>query len=293
MIISVSRRTDIPAFYAEWFVNRIRAGYCHVPNPYNPNQVARVSLKPEDVDVIVFWTRYCRPLLRHLSELDAKGFRYYFLYTIVSYPLPVHLKSPPLQSSLQDFRRLARRIGPERVIWRYDPLWLSTRTDAEYHIKTYQQIARRLRGYTRRSVISIATIYRKVKKRLESLTRQGLGFSDIKADALKDLMEALSGIAGENEMQVTSCAQQTDWTPYGIRPGKCVDDEYIKKVFGLNVSGRKDPAQRQACGCVVSKDIGMYDTCLFGCAYCYATTRFDLARANYKRHDPDGVSLIC
>src|SRR5512135_950390 len=125
MIISASRRTDIPAFYSRWFMNRVRAGYCTVPNPFNANQVKRISLLPEEVDVIVFWTRNPRPLFPFLKELDVRGVRYYFQFTLLDNPRSIDPKTPPAESALQTFRALSEQVGPARVIWRYDPLVLS------------------------------------------------------------------------------------------------------------------------------------------------------------------------
>jgi len=292
MIISASRRTDIPAFYADWFVNRLRAGFCTVPNPFNPNQVSRVSLKPEDVDVIVFWTRNPRPLMRHLAELDARGYRYYFQYTLLDNPRLIDPHVPALEGSLTTFRELADRVGPERVIWRYDPIVWSNVTGPEFHQQTYERIARALRGYTRRSVISLLDVYRKAEKRLKALAQQGIELATPDEDDLSKLMRTLVETATANDIEITSCAEQIDLRPYGVRPGKCVDDEYIKRVFGLDVTHDKDPSQRPACGCVVSRDIGMYDSCLFGCAYCYATSNLERASANHAQHHPDSPSLI-
>lgn len=291
-IISASRRTDIPAFYADWFVNRIRAGYCTVPNPFNPNQVARISLEPQDVDVIVFWTRNPRPLMRHLAELDARGYRYYFQHTLLDNPRPIEPHTPTLDASLATFRELAGRVGPERVIWRYDPIVWSNITGLEFHRQAYERIARALRGYTRRSVISLLDIYRKAEKRLGALAGQGIELAAPDQDDVEKLMRTLVEIAAANDIEITSCAEQIDLRPYGVRPGKCVDDEYIRRVFGLDVTHDKDPSQRAACGCVVSRDIGMYNSCLFGCAYCYATSGLAQATANHAQHQPDSPSLI-
>jgi hypothetical protein len=298
MIISASRRTDIPAFYATWLINRIRAGFCDVPNPFNREQVTRVSLRLEDVDVIVFWTRNPRPLFRYLDELDGCGYRYYFQYTLLNNPRTIDEHVPPLAAALSTFRELAERIGPERVIWRYDPIVLSDATDAEFHRRTYAQIAEMLRGYTLRSVVSLMDVYRKAERRLqESGIRyqtfaEASGPREVLPPQVGELLTDLAAMAGANGMEIVSCAEELDLRPYGIRPGKCVDDEYIGRVFGIRVDTTKDPGQRPACGCVVSKDIGMYDSCLFGCRYCYATTSFKLARRNYGKHDPAGPSLI-
>ncbi|RLB32999.1 MAG: hypothetical protein DRH11_10100, partial [Deltaproteobacteria bacterium] len=167
MIISASRRTDIPAFYATWFLNRVRQGYCFVPNPFNFSQIAHISLKPEDVEVIAFWTRNPLPLLPYLKELDERGFRYYFLYTVMKNPRQLDPGSPSIDVSLESFKQLAQTIGPEKVIWRYDPIVFTSLTGLEYHKSAFQSIAGALKGLTRQVVISTVSLYRKSAKRLQ------------------------------------------------------------------------------------------------------------------------------
>lgn len=296
MIISASRRTDIPAFYAEWFINRIRAGECAVPNPFNRNQVSVVSLRPQDVDVLVFWTRNPRPLFPYLAELDRRGYRYYFQYTLLDNPRALDPKSPPVEAAIKTFQALAAQIGAQRVIWRYDPIVLSEVTPPAFHMQAHARIAEALAGCTSRNVISLLDIYRKAQGRLGQLRSQGITVKEFKPDTIaEEAVEMLCGLAANaqrNGMEITSCAEEADLLPYGIRPGKCVDDEYIARTFGLHLSPQKDPSQRPACGCVTSKDIGMYDTCLFGCQYCYATSSFETARRNHAQHDPETAALV-
>jgi hypothetical protein len=292
VIISASRRTDIPAFYSEWLMNRVRSGYCHVPNPFNRSQVSFVSLKPEDVDVIVFWTRNPRPLLPYLAELDDRGFRYYFLYTLMDNPRQIDPGAPPFGAAIRTFRELSDRIGPKKIIWRYDPILLTSITGAGFHEEAYNLIANALNGYTARSIVSIAHIYRKIQKRIRELENEGIELLPANHLVLLQLMTSLAGIAGENGMQIRSCADEMDLQGCGIKPGKCVDDELIAGELGLKLDPGKDTCQRKHCGCVQSKDIGMYDSCLFGCVYCYATTSFDRAHANYRMHNPLSASLL-
>lgn len=295
MNISASRRTDIPAFYAKWFINRIREGFCTVPNPFNPKQISRISLLPDDVDVIVFWTRNPKPIFPYLEKLNQLGYRYYFQYTLLGYPREIDTKGPALDAAILTFKELVDRIGPERVIWRYDPIVFSQLTGTQYHIQNYAQIATALKGYARRSVISVMDMYAKLRKRLDKLNREGVGIVDYagKLDPRFDeLLKTLVRVAAENGMQIQSCAEQLDLVRYGIQPGKCIDDEYLAQTFEIEVGQKKDPGQRKACGCVVSKDIGMYDSCLFGCQYCFATGSFERARVNYEKHDPQSPSLV-
>lgn len=295
MIISASRRTDIPAFYAPWFMNRIRAGFCHVPNPFNRNQVSRVALRPQDVDVIVFWTRNPHPIFSGLNELDSLGYRYYFQFTIMDNPRSVDSKSPPAEAAISAFKALSDRLGSERVIWRYDPIVLSPVTDADYHRLRFDRIAKQLHGYTTRSVISIMDVYKKAERRLQALAMQGVTLPPhpiVQWPGYSELLEDIADMAVRHGMEIVSCAEDLDLTGYGILPGKCIDDGLIERVFGLRPSVKKDPSQRSACGCVVSRDIGMYDSCLFGCQYCYATSSFDRAAINHAEHDIESPSLI-
>ena len=232
MIISASRRTDLPAFYTDWFMNRIRAGFCTVPNPFNPQQISRISLSPEDVDVIVFWTRNPRPLLPHLAELDQRGYRYYFQYTLLDYPRPIETSTPPTAVAIENFQALAGQIGPERVIWRYDPILFSAQTGASFHLETYTRLAENLHGYTRRSVISVLTFYAKLQSRFEALAEQGLpvvNIQDRQGPRFAELMRSLVDVAAANQMQVYSCASELDLQSYGIQPVQVYAD-MLRKV---------------------------------------------------------------
>jgi hypothetical protein len=292
MIISASRRTDIPAFYAEWMANRVRAGFCTLPNPFNRHQISRVSLRPEDVDVIVFWTRNPHPLMPHLRELDDRGLRYYFQFTILGYPRKLDPKSPPVATAVDAFKDLSGLLGPCRLIWRYDPLIFTSLTTAEFHRENYARLAEILRGHTRRSVVSVVDMYRKVERRLKALDRTPAAVETWAPQEMGGLLRELARLATANGMEIVSCAEEIDLSPFGIRPGKCVDDEMIEEAFGIQVNRKKDSTQRAACGCVVSRDIGMYDSCFFGCQYCYATQSFERARVNFNQHDPMSPSLV-
>ena len=294
MIISVSRRTDLPAFYTPWFINRVRAGYCAVPNPYNPAQVSRVSLRPSDVTAFVFSTRNPRPILPHLAELDDLGYRYYFLITLVNNPRSIDPKSPSSEAAVSAIRDLAGRLGPRRVIWRYDPIVLSSQTGLGYHIENFTRLASALQGATTHCIISILDEYSCARTRLEAL--RALGIDIFRGSRLNrlvtELVPRLVDVASRHGIALTSCAERIDLAPLGVKPGKCMDDRLLSDVFGLSLSGKKDPSQRLECGCVPSKDIGMYHSCLFGCAYCYANRNFGEARRNHKRHDPNSPSML-
>lgn len=293
MIISASRRTDIPAFFAKWFIHRIRTGFCTVPNPFNPTQVTTIDLRPEMVDVIVFWTRYPKPVFPFLDELAERGYRFYFQYTILNNPRLIDQRQPDLDHSIDVFRELSRRIGPERVIWRYDPILLSNITGSQFHIENYTRLTEALRGFTCRSMISIMDFYPKTTRRFNELARTGFQLTpnDQVPGLLKDLIPPIVQAASDNGMEIFSCAEPFDLKRYGVQPGKCVDDEYIQKVFHIDAGHEKDPYQRKECGCVKSRDIGVYNSCIFECAYCYATQDFTRSRRRYQQHDPGSASI--
>jgi hypothetical protein len=204
MIISASRRTDIPAFYAEWMVHRLREGYCTVPNPCNRNQVSSISLRPEDVDVIVFWTRNPLPLLPYLEELDSRGYRYYFQYTILGYPREIERHAPPLATAIETFRELSERLGSGRVIWRYDPIVFTGLTPPAFHRENFQRLAESLRGCTRRSVVSIVDMYRKTESRLKELEGTPAAIRPCEAGDFQKLMRDLAELAPANGMDIVS-----------------------------------------------------------------------------------------
>ena len=292
MIISASRRTDIPAFYSEWFMRRIHQQYCLCVNPFNRHQVTQVSLQPEDVDALVFWTKNAEPLLSRLPELDARGYRYYFQYTLNGYGELFEPNLPELERCIETFLQLSERIGAERVIWRYDPVILSSRTDVSYHQQRFGYILERLQAATRRIVVSIVDDYRKASHNFKRLQVQGLTIqTDYRAEQLASLCTFMSEQAGRHNIPVYSCAESFDLTPFDILPGKCVDGDLIARLFNVQVKAGKDRSQRRECGCLQSKDIGFYDTCLHGCAYCYAGTLQSGLR-NRVKHEVDSPLLI-
>lgn len=292
MIISASRRTDIPAFYAEWFMNRIHAGFCEVQNPYNSRQVSRISLRAEDVDVIVFWTRNPKPLMPRLPELDSLGYRYYFLYTLMDNPRYLDPNMSALETRIGTFQKLSEMIGQDKVIWRYDPIVLANDMTPEFHLQRYEKIAFRLYGSTQRCIVSFVDSYRKIQKRLDKIETEGHFIETPKPETIIDSMKTLSKISHRYGMEIYSCAEEEDFRPYGVAPSQCIDSQLIRKLFNISVTDRKDTSQRKACRCAESRDIGSYNSCLYQCVYCYATSNFDRARSNHKRHKPEGTQLL-
>jgi DNA repair photolyase len=293
MIISASRRTDIPAFYSEWFMNRIHAGYCLVANPFNPRQISRVSLAPDDVDAIAFWSKNPAPLMPHLDELDAMGHRYYFQYTLCGYSAELEPHVPPVEERIATFRELAHRLSPLRVIWRYDPIVVSDYTDVDFHKRTFERIASALEGMTTRVVISLVDYYGKVRRNLKPLEGAGWQFAEYTGAETesRDLLRWMAAAAQEHGLKIQCCSETVNLADLGIRPGKCIDDGLLNEVWGVPLT-TKDPGQRSACLCAISKDIGANDTCLHGCRYCYATNSLAAAAARRRQHDPHSPILV-
>ncbi|GAB4221065.1 MAG TPA: DUF1848 domain-containing protein [Spirochaetota bacterium] len=272
MIISASRRTDIPAFYSQWFIDCIQKGHCSVTNPFNPNQRKEVSLLPSDVDAIVFWTRYPVPLMKYLGQLTDSGYRYIFLYTITGYPSWLEPHSPELSHAIQAFKDVSRILGSQKVVWRYDPLVFSKELDFDFHIKNFAAIAQQLQGYTQRVIISIMEPYKKVTRRLKVLHEKGIvtyPMNIFGQDELFKFFTCITHIAFDCGMQIHSCC--SNLTEFGIENGACIDGNLINSMFGLDLHFEKDIYQRTNCLCAKSVDIGTYNTCKFGCLYCYAS----------------------
>jgi DNA repair photolyase len=273
MIISASRRTDIPAFYSSWFMERIREGNTLVRNPFNPSQAKTVSLRPEEVDAIVFWTRNAEPLMKNLIELDDRGYNYIFLYTITGYGTPLEKKSPPLEKALETFKKLSHEIGPEKIFWRFDPIIYASEKEEEWIASCFNQIARALRNETQRVIVSFLDFYPKVVKRLKAVEKE-CGFKIIELTHQNNIVgkisTTLAELATTNSMEICSCAENEELASFGIQPGSCIDGQVLNRLFGTQITIEKDKSQRLQCRCTTSKDIGEYRTCHHGCVYCYA-----------------------
>jgi hypothetical protein len=290
-VISASRRTDIPAFYAQWFMNRIRAGFCHWINPFS-DRVYRISLAPEDCVAVVFWTRHPQPLLPHLPELDGRGYKYYFLYTLLGYPRVIDAHAPEAEVAVDTFRRLSNLISPSRVFWRYDPILFGSVTPPEYHLEQFAFLAQRLKGYTQRCIFSFLVPYGKTQRNLARLSaKEGIVFEPPDPEQRRRLLVAMVDIARDNGMQLYTCCEADNLQIEGIRRSSCVDLQILRELTSDPNLFLKSKPTRPLCGCVESVDIGSYDTCLFGCAYCYATNSRRVALKRHAAHDPDDTIL--
>lgn len=289
-VISVSRRTDIPAFYAEWFMNRIRAGYARYKHPFG-GKIYDVSLKPEDVIAFVFWSRNYSPLLPYLPHLDQLGYGGYFHFTITDFGIPLEPHALPTQKVVDVFKSLADRYSPKYVLWRFDPMILSNKTPGEYMLEKFESLARQLRGYTERCYTSFVDFYNKTRRNLQILSKQGFHFYDPEIEEKISLIRQLVEIGKMDDIRLYACCESELLAVPGLKQAHCVDALLIHELFPEKFRTLKQTPTRKGCGCFASRDIGAYDTCIYGCVYCYANSSHQKALANYKQHDPESPVL--
>ena len=285
MIVSVSRRTDIPAFYTEWFFNRLKEGYVYVQNPFNTKQISKVDLTPKSVDCFVFWTKNAEPMLARLDEL--KDYKFYFQFTITGYGRDVERGIKDKKAIIESFKDLSKKIGKERVILRYDPILLSKKYTIERHIALFERLCSQLSGYTQKCVISFVDLYKKTERNTKMLNLKPITIED-----MRKIADEFSKIASKYDITLETCSESVDLSDFGIKKGKCIDDGLIERLLGCKLKVGKDKTQRDVCGCVASVDIGQYNTCRHHCAYCYANFNYETVENNIILHDVHSPMLI-
>lgn len=328
VIISASRSTDIPAFYANWFINRLKAGYCVWYNPFNQKPMY-VSF--ENTKVVVFWTKNPEPMIEFLPELDKRGIHYYFQVTLNDYEKEgFEPNIPSLQKRIDTFKRLSQLVGKEKVIWRFDPLVLSDNLSPRQLLTKIYHIGNAIKGYTDKLVFSFVDVkaYRKVQNNLVKetpyFTKDNVETAEPQGDKRYELVEGLVKLReywkseGWN-IQLATCAEEIDLEQYDIEHNKCIDGDLMERIFSddkellyylktgklpekdlfgmlpeipLKSKNLKDKGQRKICGCMESKDIGMYNTCRHFCVYCYANTSKEIVLKNKSKHSDDSESII-
>ena len=329
VIISASSSTDIPAFYAKWFFNRLAKGYCVWRNPFNQEPLY-VSFK--NTKAIVFWTKNPKPIIPYLSELDKRGIHYYFQVTLNDYVREgFEPNLPSVEERVETFRNLSNLIGKERVIWRFDPLIITPEITPRNLLSRIWKIGNMLKGSTDKLVFSFVDVlsYRKVQNNLvrdtNCFTKENVETAEMTAGQKLETVEGLVRLReiwkeqGWN-LSLATCAEDIDLDQYGIEHNRCIDGELMKRIFAddeefvyyLNTghlperdlfgqlsprkqksaTALKDKGQRKMCGCMISKDIGMYNTCRHFCVYCYANTSKASVLNNAARHSADSESLI-
>jgi len=279
MIISASRRTDIPALYPDWFINRLKAGFLLTRNPLNRTQISQINLAPDKVDCIVFWTKNPQPIFKYLNYLNS--YYYYFHFTLTPYNSTIEINLPDKKRLLDFFKKLSDIIGPERIIWRYDPVFYTEYFNYSTHLQYFEDIASNLSGYTEKCIYSFLTVYKKCEKNMKSIK-----FCRPPVEDIIKLSEGFARISESAGIKLQTCADDYDLTCFGITRGKCIDDELITKISGKQLHLTKDRNQRVSCLCVPSVDIGAYNTCTHCCLYCYANYDHDIAYKKFINHNP-------
>ena len=285
MIIQTGMRTDIPAFYSNWLINRIKEGYVLVRNPYNPIQVTKYSLSPEIVDLIVFCTKDPSPMFSYMDHLKPYG-QYWFV-TITPYGKEIEPNVPNKRKVMEDFKRLSDFVGVDSVSWRYDPIFIDPEHSVRWHIDRFGEMAETLCGYTKTCVISFIDIYKKVAR----------NFPECKEVSFPDRLtigKEFIQIAGQYGMTVKPCAEGNDLEIYGADCSGCMTVKTFETALhaSLNVPKRGKNQRNGECACLLGTDIGAYDTCGHLCRYCYANTNPELVKRNMGRHDPKSPFLI-
>lgn len=283
MILSASRRTDIPAFYPEWFMNRIKEGYVLVRNPMNYNQISKIVLSPDIIDSIVFWTKDPKNMMPYLPKLDEMGYQYYFQFTLTPYQNDIERNLRDKTEIEDTFLKLSDQIGKERMVWRYDPIILNHQLTIHYHIEQFQRLCNKLHNYVDSVIISFVDLYSKVRTDL---------IRTVQMEEIEELCTVIVSIAKDHGLIVKACSEKIDLSSYGIEKASCIDKNLIENLCGSRLEIHKDNNQRKDCGCIESIDIGAYNTCLNGCIYCYANFGQDSIQRNIEKHNKNGEFLI-
>lgn len=284
MIISASRRTDIPGFFGDWFINRLKDGYLLIRNPMNTKQVSRIAISPDRVECLVFWTKNpSESFIDSLKIIDDFGFPYYFLFTITPYGNGIEKNLPDKKIVINKFKKISQTIGKDKIIWRYDPIFINNYYNAEYHKKSFDNLLENLKDHTEKCIISFVDKYPRISKRLDS--NQIFELSLEKKIAIST---SFSESIKNTNLTIETCCEDIDLSGLNIKHGHCIDGNLINKITDNKYIFTKDKVQRDLCGCIESVDIGTYNTCRNNCLYCYANWQNSI---NINKYDPQSPIL--
>ncbi len=319
IIISASRSTDIPAFYSKWFINRLKEGYCIWYNPFN-QQPMYVAFK--NTKVVVFWSKNPEPLIPYLHELDERGIHFYFQFTLNDYDKEEFEPNvPSVEKRIETFIKLSQKIGKGKIIWRFDPLVMTDKIGIEELLRKVENIGNQLHGYTEKLVFSFADIDNTYKKVENNLKRLKINYREFTPLTMNEFAKGLFELNKYWHFSLATCAEEINLEKYDIEHNRCIDGELMKQLFAedkelvyylnfgklpekntlfadevdkipLSTEKLKDKGQRKVCGCMISKDIGMYNTCSHFCIYCYANTSKETVIKNMKLHNANNESVI-
>lgn len=280
MLLQVSSRTDICALYPKWLINRLKAGYVLVRNPYNPQQVSYIEINKQTVDCIAFMTKDPLAIMPYLNEIEQLGYKYFFMVTITPYDYDLEPGLRPKLEIIKTFNKLSRIIGKKRVIWRYDPILLNPRYSITFHLKMFEKMCQLLSPYTNIVIISFIDIYHNIVNEFEALHDQEVYF----------LAANLGKIAKKYHLEIQTCSEKYQLEAYGIKKGSCLNRQYIEDLIGYPLK-IKTNSNRTNCSCLASIDIGAYSCCNHGCKYCYANNK-KLVIQNIASHDENSAMLL-
>lgn len=284
MIINTGQRTDIPAFYSKWFMNRIREGYVLVRNPYYPSLVTKFLLNPDVVDVIGFCTKNPRPMFKYLDEL--KPFGQFWYISITGFDKDIEPNVPSIDQVIEDFKFLSYKVGKNAIALRYTPIIINEKYTLQRHIDTFEYITSKLESYTSLAVFGFVDIYDKLKRNHPEIIDCD--------DSLKFIIaKEFLKIANKHHMELRLCSKEKWLSSYGIDVNGCMRLEDYERAIGFSLTPtKKMEARRGYCTCYLSNDIGSYNSCLHLCSYCYANGNPNLVLSNFKKHDEDSPFLI-
>ena len=283
MILQTGMRTDIPAFYSEWFRNRVKDGFVLVRNPYNPGLLTRYEINPDVVDMITFCTKDPSPMLSELPMLKPYG-QYWFV-TITPYGKDTELNVPDWETVAESFISLSKNVGINSIGWRYDPVFISGKYTADFHLEMFDRIACKLENHTQTCVISFIDIYQKVRKNFPEA-------EPVSRSERMLLVQKMIKIAGKHGMSLKTCGEGNELEPYGADCSGCMTQAVYEKALGNKLIIPKHKSYRKQCGCFLGNDIGAYNTCMHFCRYCYANYDKKTVIENRRRHDPESPLLV-
>lgn len=283
MIINTGSRTDIPAYYSDWFYNQIKEGYVLARNPYYPEQVTKYRLSPDVVDIIIFCTKNPKPMLNRLIELDC--FQQFWFVTITPYEKEIEPDVPKAEQVIESFQKLSRIVGADCCVWRYDPIFISEKYTVDFHVRQFERMAEALSGYTNQCVVSFIDLYEKTKKNFPKV-------KEVKRSEQELLIKEFVNIGNKNNIRIRTCCENPELEKFGADVSGCMTQQVLERAIGYRMKVPSRSPARAECNCMLGNDIGMYNTCGHGCLYCYANYDKKVVEQNMRRHNPKSPLLI-
>ncbi|MDD5960099.1 MAG: DUF1848 domain-containing protein [Methanobrevibacter wolinii] len=284
MILDVSSRTDIPSFYSKWLLKRFKEGYVYVKHPMYPNKISKLELDNKLIDCVVLCSKNYKPLLKDIDKITNK-FNTYFFYTITAYDKEIEPKVPKIDESIDTLIKLSKKVGKERITWRYDPILITEKYTIEKHKKCFKYLGSKLSPYIDRCIFSFVDMYKKLEKNMPEII-------PLTQEDKNIIAKNLGYIAKKYDFIIQTCATDYNYEKYGIKQSACRDLNILGKANNIKFRNLKHKGTRPGCHCIETRDIGEYDSCLNGCKYCYANKTPKKAVFNYRFHDTNSPLLL-